>query len=710
MSASDHSLNNDLIDNDTTAAHHLHVAGSLTAQEKIKKQARHLQLAEQLHRQKFIYYFYSALDGLNLACTATKYGFDVLYSNTSFIAADKMHDWMITPAGIILTATQSVLMILFSISNNFDDKNFIKRTIGYLWPYFREIKGLKNVYKGTRYLLQISNLLSGQNFNLFILPLALPVGALSFLNRLRSRYRVNYRKSLMDENHNYLKTLMAEENQIFTIEDYEDSQKFIQKQLFYAKEGLLEAGLSGLLDSPYLYIGILSMCMFSWPLLIALSVVCSLYALSCILTRMYEEHANQQKLRITQAKIDLIAYTKACYPTLLELATNLEQDENTQAQIQEIIENLRQKRQYLQKVSTLSLSSALLVGLSQGLAAYGALCSSLFFISTIMLLFSFSLPPAFLAACIFSGLFFIAGFMLHSLIHHIRHTDTLCKPEFHYQELTECLANKQALSADELHKTLESQLTLKPSPRFFFQEWFEIIRSFFSGLGKGPKSIDYTLNPLQRADNMGHYHESSLMIGLSIAASCLYCVVYGLRALAKGFRKTAVEIVAEYPTLTILPVKSPDEIMYIEEEEPSTDDTPENIIEYDDFSNASKKLETPATSPIRSPEDEQQALKQLSDMHEEDSFDTSEESIEMAILNKSSSDTTYINDDQRNPANPPISNKLWGDEEFIRPTSIPQTLYNSASSRNRPRVRRERSISDNSLGLLPCRSSYLLGY
>ena len=67
------------------------------------------------------------------------------------------------------------------------------------------------------------------------------------------------------------------------------------------------------------------------------------------------------------------------------------------------------------------------------------------------------------------------------------------------------------------------------------QEVFEWFRSFFSGLSKGQKVVDY-LNPFHEVDAHGHYSDSPLMVILGFIVSLFYAVVYALRAFAKNWR------------------------------------------------------------------------------------------------------------------------------------------------------------------------------
>ncbi|MDW8941647.1 hypothetical protein SFB04_14550 [Legionella pneumophila] len=96
----------------------------------------------------------------------------------------------------------------------------------------------------------------------------------------------------------------------------------------------------------------------------------------------------------------------------------------------------------------------------------------------------------------------------------------------------------ELLAPEEFHKLLNDGLSLDPSPQFFFQEWFEVLRSLFSGFGKGQKFIDFAGNSLQELGEDGHYRDTPVMYVLSVFSALLFGVTLALRALAKGLGRT----------------------------------------------------------------------------------------------------------------------------------------------------------------------------
>jgi hypothetical protein len=550
------------------------IAGNTTANVLNKLDAQSRSYAKQLHAAGVIYALYGALDGLSLSYSTIKYCFDVLLTNSKSSSSDVMHNWMVTPAGIAVAATESITLIAFSLmANHFsdDDENWFKRYIAVLWPYARDVlKGLKNGYKGVRSAIQVANMLGGFNLNFLMLPVGLLLSGLSVLNRLWFRHMVSLRKDMMAANALSLAEINAAET--LTPEQYAEYRakvKINSQSTMVRTKALLSSAYSGVVDSLYLYIGVLGLCSLAWPALIAMTVFCVIYSISCILTRIYEEYDFQRKLLILHAKIDLALYTKEnsvamqeAFDRLNEISIKIANGDKSKEliseqtrladEMHEKISTLIKKRSHLQSLMTISNTSAFFVGIKNGLAAYGALCSVMFALATIFMLTSTAFPPALLITCVSLGMALLIAFGSHSLFQHYRHRVKQEVANQPYSRLIDILKTLKSMHKDSIKenlgegvkKVVEEGLQVQPSPSFFFQEWFEVIRSFFSGLGKGSKSVDYTFNPLQEADNAGHYHDTPVMLVLGVLSSVVYAVAMALRALTRGFGRDPIDKVS----------------------------------------------------------------------------------------------------------------------------------------------------------------------
>ena len=523
--------------------------------------------AKKIHELGWIYGLYGALDGVSLSYSTMKYAFDVLLTNSKTSASDAMHEWMMTPEGSSVAATESVSIIVFSLlANIFDDKDQtsdFKRYTAVIWPYIRDVmKGLKNSYKGVKSALQVANLLGGLELNFVMLPGAFVLGGLAVINRIWFRNMFTLRKDMMAANAQILKDIQKEDS--LTAEQCREKRALMEQNM-QSKETRIMAMFSsmfaGIVDSLYLYVGVLSLCALVWPALVAMTAFCAVYSLGCVLSRMYEEYNYQRKLLITHAKIELGLYSKehatgmqTCFARLHEISkllasgftseALLEEQHQLAKDITEKIKNFTEKRAHLQELMTLSYSSAFMAGVINGLAAYRALASAMFAFATVFFLTSTAFPPALLITCISMGMVLLIGFIAHSMInnywHRAKQAETDNQP---YERLSHVLQvlkdvklnQVEEISAEEVKQVICLGAEVEPGPKFYYEEWFEIIRSFFSGPAKGSKFIDYTLNPLQVADADGHYHDTPVMLGLTVVSSFVYSLGLAIRALARGF-------------------------------------------------------------------------------------------------------------------------------------------------------------------------------
>ncbi|MFC3909862.1 hypothetical protein ACFORL_12345 [Legionella dresdenensis] len=525
------------------------------------------QYAAKWHKAGTIYDIFALCDALNIAYSTLKYIFDLYCNNTNKLSSDVMHEWTLTPIGIAVAALESVTLIALAwIGSHFqeDDKNIVIGSLVTAWPYIRDIlKALKNAYKGIRSTLLIAHLLGAeQNMSFLLAPLGIAFGCLSVLNRIALRYMIETRKGMMKTNGDELEAI--EKKQSMTSAECDAIRdKIAQKGRQHMATrvwALAACAYGGLIDSLYLYLGVFSLCVVSWPALVAMTVLSSIYSVCCVLGRMYEEYNYQRDLLIAEAKIHLALYDKEKREEMVSLFNTLnakltEQDQNASELLSQDIADVIEKlckitdgytthRKHLASLQILSNTSSLLAGIRHGLSAYGALNSVIFFVATVTAMSGGVLPPALIIAGVSIGMAFLLGFTLVSVIRNYRHRVVQEKTENSLDEVSKILESVKKVNAQkiglgsvkDIRASIGNGIKVEASPKSFINEWAEIIRSFFSGLGKGPKATDFTLNFLQEPDGQGHYQDTPVMWGITVVTAAVYAVVLGLRAWTRGFK------------------------------------------------------------------------------------------------------------------------------------------------------------------------------
>ena len=334
--------------------------------------------------------------------------------------------------------------------------------------------------------------------------------------------------------------------------------------------GLLGAAYSGVIDGLYLFMGAIGLAALSSPLLLVMTILCTFFSGICIATRVYEEYDFQRKLIGTQAKIELAllgkeleslvaTFQQLADPLLTTSAEDLlQKQEKTFVAFEEKLKEFKIQQGYLDAQVTLSYKSAALAGLKNGLVAYCAIASVMFAVATVCVILTTPFPPAFLLACVISGMACLIGFMIHSLVSNYQHLHARDLEKRQEKKAAEELGPKKsltlldisillkenrasaqavvkALQPTEIKEAILKGMVVDPSPQFFFQEWFEVVRSFFSGFSKGQKSVDYTLNALQEPDQEGHYQDTPVMFALTVVSAVVHAGALSLRAYARGF-------------------------------------------------------------------------------------------------------------------------------------------------------------------------------
>lgn len=558
---------------------------SFSPQQKKSFHAWHIERAKQLDDAKIIYALYGALDGLSISYSTLKYAFDLLCTNSKQSSADVMHEWMATPGGALVAASEAVVIIGFSLlahalesskNSNSNSKNVkfqaFRKYITLLWPYCRDaLKGSKNAYKGVRSALQIAGVFTGQDLNVLILPVSLLLGGFSVVNRIWYRSVRQERKKLISAHKKLLKKIQntnipasGDEEQL---ERYKNQLKMLEAQITAQRDqhsiAVLSQVYSGCIDGLYLYMGIMGVANLAPPVFITLSVFSLLFMMAGIAGRIHEENEAQRELKENQLKADLALCGKELEKLFNQLQSDysekakankskpisLEYHQNISAQLQDKLDEFAQKRKALHDSLNLSNRQAALAGLKNGLTAYGVICSAMFSIATIYAMCSVAFPPAFVITTVALGVACLIGFTAHALIKNYNHLSQIKRNQENSNEFSDIYKRVKAAVErsdgveihDDSKHIINEGLALDVSPQFFFQEWFEVIRSFFSGIGKGQKSIDYTLNVLQEKDEeTGHYHDTPIMFALACASSVVFAVALSLRAYTNGFRKKEI--------------------------------------------------------------------------------------------------------------------------------------------------------------------------
>lgn len=538
----------------------LAIAGRIDAQGRI--------LAQQLDEGRQIYYGYAVLDSLSSSYSMFKYFFDIFVPNSD---SDSMHEAMMTPGGIIAITAESLFLVSFSaLAVKFDNEKeeSYKKFIATAWPYFRDvIKGLKNAYKGWRSAVVAASLIGGIDLKYLIAPIGLILGVLAAANRFWLRHMVEERKTMMTNNaklRNEIKnllTLTPEESNFFFHQIKKQSE--VTRILAF-----LSVAAGGFLDGLYLYVGVLGLAVLSPAMLSSMAYICVFYTLACMITRVYEEYDFQVRLCITQTKCKLEINAKVMETTYIKFLALQEKPNKTITELNELkilkediyslLDEFEVHRKVLSQQSTQTYFTAILLGIKNGLYAYGALASILFLSASLLSFYGVLFPPALIVISVTLGLLFMATFLVHSLVMNYQHLNKeKTSVERPYDQLID-MKNKihknqeidELPEEDSFRQSVNDGLKVDSSPQFFFQEWFEVLRSIFSGLGKGQKFVDFAANPLQEPDEHGHYHDSKIMYVLSLFSALLFGATLGLRALTRGFGRVPLGQQQEQPAKT----------------------------------------------------------------------------------------------------------------------------------------------------------------
>jgi hypothetical protein len=519
---------------------------SESTREKLKK------LAVELDRSGIAYYPYAVLDGLSLSYSMFKYICDVFLSCHD---SNSLHDLMLSPAGLAAVIAESTFIIGFSfLACHFDKDrtNAIKKGIAQYWPYTRDVlKGFKNIYKGLYSTFKIALRLGANNPMPILIPISLTLGVVAAISRVQIRYIRDQRKNRM----NRISELLKELNRDYQTISEEQAQNLLSQAQTLAtlsnqKSIYAFVAMNAILDSFYLYVGVMTLAVVSSSILWPLAILTVAYSIAGLASRLYEEYGYQQKFEKTKVNYEIAVLQKRLiteYDSLYKLKQNKglntnEKIEKQEALVKQLLEELNNKKTELRTVTESGYTSAFLMGLRHGMIAYGVVNSILFATAAVLVLSSVAFPPALMISAVISGLALAIGFVGHAMIMQFYHEHQKSEKVKKESEGKTSVDLLQAIDTpaplpdpQDFREAVNASLRYDPSPQFFFQEWFEVVRSFFSGLGKGQRNVDFTFNALKESNEDGDYQDTPVMFALMAVSALIFAGTLAVRALAKGF-------------------------------------------------------------------------------------------------------------------------------------------------------------------------------
>lgn len=514
-----------------------------------------------LDKDGTVYTRYAVLDSLSSSYSMFKYFYDILAPK-----GVSVHDLLERREIDALIFLETVFLVSYSyLACKYENEkdNELKQQISNSWPFFRDVmKGLKNAYKGWRSTLLSYGMLSHSNPGFLITIPGVLLGIIAARNRYQLRAIYESRKIKMKANAELLAQI-KEYSDLKPInrEAYLNKSPDVDKesaklQIKYQEDeeryrAYAGAAAGGLIDGLYLYVGVMTLAVLTAEVFCTLFVLSLIYAFTCVVTRLFEEYDYQLKLFITQSECKLHLIVKviqnrhSLYSKLLRKEHRTPEEEiefkQLETELLDLVDELGQARNTLEQQLTRSYFEAFFLGIKNGLYAYSALTSLIFVVGLISLLASVPCPPLFLMATVPMGMVFIIGFTLHSLhanYQFLNHSDR--KKSCPYDNIKTALGRQKEfrfslLATPNFLHSVEDATKIEATTVYYYPEWFEVARSFFSGLTKGQKFVDFAGTDFQEPDDNGVYQDPPLLMAFGLIVALGFGVVLAKRALAKGF-------------------------------------------------------------------------------------------------------------------------------------------------------------------------------
>lgn len=531
----------------------LAIAGRIDAQSKI--------MAQHLDKDRTIYHLYNIFDSLSSSYSMFKYFFEVCISSTN--DPDLMRRVLSSPQGVAAFTGEAVFLVAFSFLAGYFEKEKEQSAFKYytvtLWPYFRDaMKGFKNAYKGWKSATQIIGVIGGSDLKHLIIPVGLVLGAIATVNRIIQRVIEDRRKHKKNINNDVLKVINGlhslsrkeHEDYLNGIKTHDAIEVFKKLKPMECQEwweralDLVVRGLGGLIDSLYLYAGVIGLAVLSPEVFLVMAIISVIYSLACVTARVYEGLDAQKELSATHTRCKLALVSKELETTygLFKNQLNTGTHDELKQDVIRLIRKFEELRQQLKDETNHTYLTSFLLGIKNGLFAYGVLTSCLFMVISVFGVSATVFPPALLIAIICSGLALIIGVtasMMHAHYHAMKKQKSdEEEPFYRIIQLKETIENaNELLQVDVFKQLLHDGRNPQGTEKSYTQEWLEVFRSFFSGISKGNNFAGLIALPFLQPEPQDHEHGSSVMLMLSIASAAVFSIILALRALTRGLGK-----------------------------------------------------------------------------------------------------------------------------------------------------------------------------
>ena len=432
------------------------------------------------------------------------------------------------------------------------------------WSYVRDaLKAMKNTDTAIRNTFVITDLLIvGRNYHYLVTPVGLAMGVFAACNRIWLRYIRDERKSAKKLNIDLLEPIVKSLSIAPTKKNLQDIELLYQDLLkeheriadkirppshsqFFWLYTRLSGAFSGLIDSPYLYFGALSLTISAPTSLFFIFVATTsfIFAMTCIATRVFEEQNFQRELLVSQLEVELAMAIEEVrllreHMRLINEAlssTHLIEQEQEQKRLNELFAQtwLKSKiiRDQFTYQSELSFGFIFMSGLKNGLDTYGALASLMFLIATINLVLLVPYSPVIVLSFVSMGLASLMIAPTVALIHHYF-------PHW-FNSSTNTPDPDKTKSALEHFSELEREIDQTTPAEanimtpMIYEGALEVARGACSGAGKGIRGVEQVLSAFQELGEDGHYHDTDSMFIFAWINAILFAITFGLRGFAR---------------------------------------------------------------------------------------------------------------------------------------------------------------------------------
>jgi hypothetical protein len=319
-------------------------------------------------------------------------------------------------------------------------------------------------------------------------------------------------------------------------ETFCQDMKAQETSLGFAIYGYVGSVISAIFDGLYFYIGVTFISALNPAAFIAVLSMASVMFFLCLVARVYEEYDYKRILARTQIEVGIAKHRAECQILRVEIEKKLivnPEDESIAQDLESLqtaLKNYSGAQKELHENVHITLLSAVLQGIKNGLSTQGIISTIMLLVATILMFNSIPCPPIFIITMMAISLAVLAATVVQYLLSYREYLNN--RKEFvdiKFDDPTQNDSNEERFVSLLSKKHQADDYSCYEPPDLHVMAWMELLRQPINSYGKSQKNF----NELNY--HSGEYHEPWYIFLVNMVFVLLIAIAFAIRTVKKMF-------------------------------------------------------------------------------------------------------------------------------------------------------------------------------